>query len=370
MRIPPVNLKPALEETRAEWQARLEAVLARMSFILGEEGAAFEREFAAAMGARAAVGCGNGTAAIELCLRDAGITDSKQEVLTSPLTAPFTGVGIAGAGARPRFADVDPKTLLLSAEDAAERATRRTAGLVVVHLYGMPAAMADFRRLGRERNWVVIQDAAQAHGARYRGRALTAWSRYVTYSFYPTKNLGCLGDGGAIATDHAGTAGRLRARRDGGRVPGSVDMVARMGGINSRLDEVQAGFLRAFLPRLADWNAHRAAVAAVYRRELAGCGGVEIPEAVEGGVQHLFPILVSKREKLRAYLREMGIGTGVHYPVPLHLHPAFADCGLKKGDLPVAERACRRLVSLPLWAHLPLEQAEEVAAAVRRFFRG
>ena len=369
MRIPAVDLRPALEETRACWQARVGEVFGRMHFILGEEGVAFEAEFAREMGAKHAVGCGNGTAAIELCLRDAGITSAKQEVLTTPLTAPFTGVGIAAAGARPRFADVDPRTLLLDPGDAGNRLTRRTAALVAVHLYGMPCAMERLRALCRGRSLVLIQDAAQAHGATYRGRPLTAWSRYVTYSFYPTKNLGCLGDGGAIATGSRPAAARLRARRDGGRVPGSADMVSRLEGINSRLDELQACFLRAFLPRLAGWNAHRARVAALYREALADCAGVELPQAVEGGVQHLFPVLADGRDRLRAFLRDRGIGSGVHYPVPLHLHPAFRDCGLKRGDLPVAERACRRLVSLPLWSHLPLEQAAEAAEAVRAFYR-
>lgn len=369
MRIPAVDLRPALEQTRAAWQARLDEVFARMNFILGEQGAAFEAEFAHAMGARHAVGCGNGTAAIELCLRDAGITSPRQEVLTSPLTAPFTGVGIAAAGARPRFADVDPRTLLLDPDDAGNRLMRRTAAVVAVHLYGMPCAMDRLRLMCRARNLALIQDAAQAHGALYGGRPLAAWSRYVTYSFYPTKNLGCLGDGGAVATDHGPTARRLLARRDGGRVPGSADMVSRLEGINSRLDEFQACFLRAFLPRLAEWTSHRARLAALYRQALADCPGVELPQTVEGGVQHLFPILAARRDRLRAALRQRGIGTGIHYPVPLHLHPAFRDCGLKRGDLPVAERACRRLVSLPLGSHLPMEQAAEVAEAVRAFYR-
>lgn len=368
MRIPAVDLRPALEETRAAWTSRLEEVFARMHFILGEQGAAFEIEFAQAMGARHAVACGNGTAAIELCLRDAGIATPRAEVLTTPLTAPFTAVGIAAAGARPRFADIDPRTLLLDPGDAANRVTRRTRAVVAVHLYGMPCAMDRLRALCRPRNLVLIQDAAQAHGALYLGRPLSSWSPYVTYSFYPTKNLGCLGDGGAITTNSGPTARRLRARRDGGRLPGATDMVSRLSGINSRLDEFQACFLRAFLPQLAGWTAHRARVAALYREALAGCPGVELPEAVEGGVQHLFPILAARRDKLRAALAAHGIGSGIHYPVPLHLHPAFDDCGLKRGDLPVAERACRRLVSLPLGSHLPLDRAAEVAEAVRAFY--
>src|ERR1039457_362346 len=197
MPVPQVNLKPALRATAREWRANIRRLLARGHFILGEELQAFETEFAEAMGARFAVGVGSGTAAIELCLRDAGVSG---EVLTSALTAPFTAVGIRAAGCRPRFADVDPETLQMDADDAARRITSRTGAIVPVHLYGQPCALDRFRKLGL----LVVQDACQAHGARFRSKPLAAFSPYVAYSFYPTKNLGCLGDGGAIVTNEAG----------------------------------------------------------------------------------------------------------------------------------------------------------------------
>jgi dTDP-3-amino-3,4,6-trideoxy-alpha-D-glucose transaminase len=365
MRIPAVNLQPQLDETRLAANSRLDEMFARMHFILGEQVAAFEREWAEATGAADSVGVGNGTAAIEICLRDLGFTTAQHEVLTSALTAPFTGVGITAAGARPRFADVDPETLLLDPDDAGNRATKKTAAILPVHLYGQPVELPRFVKLARTLNAVLIQDAAQAHGARLGGRPLTDFSRYVCYSFYPTKNLGCLGDGGAIATSSASIGKRLRSRRDGGRRGGQV---AHIEGINSRLDEMQACFLRAFLPRLAGWNANRARTASLYRQGLSDCAGIRLVRTAES-VNHLFVIRVERRDKLREYLARRGIGTGVHYPAPLHLMPAFRDAGVRRGSLPHAERACREVISLPLWPHLPESQAMEVVQAVREFYR-
>lgn len=365
MRIPFFNLKPALEATEAAWRARLEEMFARGQFILGEQVAAFEKEFAAAMGARFAVGVGSGTAALELCLREAAIVGRGAEVITSPLTAPFTALAILAAGAKPRFADVDPTSLLLDPEDAGNRATRRTAALMPVHLYGLPCDLARWRALARSLEATLIQDACQAHGARYQGRPLADYSPYVAYSFYPTKNLGCLGDGGAVLTNRSGAARRLAMLRDGGRHGGHV---SRLPGINSRLDEMQACYLRAFLPRLEEWNAWRARLAALYDAALKDCPAVRLLDR-HGSVHHLYVIRVRGRERLRRYLAEHGIATAVHYPVPLHLQPAFRDCGLKRGDLPVVERACREILSLPLWPYMPEAFAEEVAGRILDFYR-
>jgi len=365
MRIPFVNLKPALQATQAAWRSHLDQMFARGQFILGEQVAAFEREFAAAMGARFAVGVGSGTAALELCLREAGTPGPGAEVITSPLTAPFTGLAILAAGAKPRFADVDPSTLLLDPEDAGKRATRRTAALMPVHLYGRPCDLARWRSLARALGAVLIQDACQAHGALCRGRPLADYSPYVAYSFYPTKNLGCLGDGGAVLTNRAGTARRIGMLRDGGRAGGHV---SRLAGLNSRLDETQACFLRAFLPHLKEWNAWRARLAALYDAALRDCPGVRLLDRCDS-VHHLYVVRVRQRERLRRYLAEHGIATAVHYPVPLHLQPAFRDCGLKKGDLPAVERACREILSLPLWPYMPEAAAEEVAGRILDFCR-
>ncbi len=365
MYVPFVNLKPALEATAPQWRARLDELFTRMHFILGEQVAAFEREFAAHLGARHAVGVGTGTAALELCLREAGVNGRRQEVITSPLTAPFTGLAILAAGATPRFADVEPDSLLLDPGDAGQRSTRRTAALMPVHLYGAPCALERFAALTKALGAVLIQDACQAHGARYQGRPLAAFSPYVCYSFYPTKNLGCLGDGGAVVTNRASCARRLALLRDGGRAGGHI---SRWPGINSRLDEMQACYLRAFLPRLEEWNAHRARIASLYDEALRDCPGVRLLKRA-GSVHHLYVIRVARRERLREHLAGHGIGAAVHYPVPLHLQPAFHDCGLKRGALPVAEKACREILSLPLWPYMPEAAAEEVAGRILSFYR-
>jgi dTDP-3-amino-3,4,6-trideoxy-alpha-D-glucose transaminase len=366
VRVPAVNLQPCLDATRDGWTARLDELFRRKQFILGEQVAAFEREFAGATGALETVGVGNGTEAIELCLRAAGVAGPHQEALAPALTAPFTGAGVIAAGCRLRLADVDPDTLLLSPEDAAARATRRTAAILPVHLYGQPCDLIRFRVLARKLGAVLVQDACQAHGALFRDKPLTAYSRYVAYSFYPTKNLGCLGDGGAVATSSRSSAAKLGAMRDGGRRGGQVAFVR---GINSRLDEMQACYLRAFLPKLDEWNAARRRIAAIYDEMLAGVDGVR-PVATSGeSVRHLYVIRAKKRGKLREFLASRGVGTGVHYPVPLHVMPAFRDCGLKRGDLPVAEKACREVLSLPVWPYLADGDARFVADQVRAFYR-
>lgn len=364
MKIPFVNLRPALEATEAVWRRRLEQMFARGQFILGEQVAAFEREFARALGARFAVGVGSGTAALELALREGGVAGGQAEVITSPLTAPFTALAILAAGAKPRFADLDPETLLVDPHDAGNRASRRTAALLPVHLYGRPCDLRRWRALARTLGALLIQDACQAHGARFAGRPLAHYSPWVAYSFYPTKNLGCLGDGGALLTNSARRARRLALLRDGGRAGGHISRVA---GVNSRLDEIQACFLRAFLPHMHAWNRQRARLAAVYDEALRDCPGVRLLDR-RGSVHHLYVIRAQRRDQLRRYLAERGIGTAIHYPVPLHLQPAFRDCGSRRGDLPVAERACREILSLPLWPHMPPSAAEEAAAAVRAFY--
>ena len=360
---PQVDLKPLLKATASEWRANLRRLMDRAQFILGEELSEFEAEFAEAMHARTAVGVGSGTAAIELSLRDAGVvTPEKGEVLTTALTAPFTAVAIRAAGCEPRFADIDPETLQMSPTDAAARVTPRTRAIVPVHLYGQPCALDRFAELARRKKLALIQDACQAHGARFQGKPLAAFSTYVAYSFYPTKNLGALGDGGLILTN-SGPAGRkLRSARDGGRRGGQISYTA---GINSRLDDLQCCFLRAFLPHLEQWNAHRGRIAGIYDEELVACPGVGLVKRTADSVHHLYVIRTERRDDLRKYLAQHGVGSAVHYPVPLHQHPAFA----QKVSLPAAERAAKEILSLPMGPYLRENVARRVAQRVRSFYR-
>jgi dTDP-3-amino-3,4,6-trideoxy-alpha-D-glucose transaminase len=365
--IPFMNLKCTLRETEAEWRPRWEALLERAHFILGPELEGFEGEFAEAMGAQHAVGVGTGTSGLELVLRAAGLGGSGGEVITTPLTAPFTGLAIVNAGCRPVFADVDPDTLLLDAETVEQRIGEGTAALMPVHLYGQACDLTRFAALARRSGAVLVQDACQAHGAQWQGKPLAAYSPCVAYSFYPTKNLGALGDAGAVVTNNRAMREKLRLLRDGGRTAGHV---CRVAGVNSRLDEMQACFLRAFLPRLEGWNQRRRRLAELYQQALGDCQGVRVVRHSPDSVFHLFVIRAQRRKELREYLTGCGIGTAIHYPVPLHLQPGLKMCGQRRGDLPNAERACREILSLPLWPGLEESAVETVAEKIRSFYSG
>jgi dTDP-4-amino-4,6-dideoxygalactose transaminase len=349
-RIPMVNLRPMLEAAEPAWRENLGQLFRSMNFILGEQVDAFERELAAEFGARFAVTVGSGTAAIELALR-AVSNGGRGEVIVPALTSPFTAQAVLAAGLLPRFGDVDPETLLLDPARAAAAAGRLTRAVVPVHLYGQPLPLA-----GLPRGVPTVQDACQAHGAALRYGAPAA------FSFYPTKNLPCLGDGGAVLTDSRRVAEKLRMLRDGGR---RGDQVSRICAINSRLDEMQACYLRGFLPKLREWNAARARLSNLYDRLLADCRPVRPIARRADSVCHLYVVRVRQREKLRRYLASCGIMTGLHYPVPLHLQPAFREFGPKRGRLPIAERACREILSLPLWPHMPEAAVEEVVERIQ-----
>jgi dTDP-3-amino-3,4,6-trideoxy-alpha-D-glucose transaminase len=360
-----VNLRPALRESSAAWRVNLHRMFERGQFIQGEQCARFEQEFAACQGAGVAIGVGTGTAALELSLRVAGVAEGP-EVIVPALTSPYTALAVIAAGGVPRFADVHADSLLLDANDAGARLTDRVAAILTVHLYGNVCDLRALTDLARRTGTVLVQDACQAHGARFQGRPLTEFSGCAGYSFYPTKNLGALGDGGAIVTNRAAVARKLSLLRDGGRCN---DQVSRVVGINSRLDEMQCCYLRAFLPHLADWNARRARVAAIYDEVLAGCPGIRPVARGADSVHHLYVARAARRNQLRDFLLRNGIASAVHYPVPLHLQPAFQGSGLRRGDLPVAERACREIISLPLWPHMPEAVACRVAQTVRRFYK-
>jgi len=361
---------PPFDPTVArEYRRAFARVLARGRFILAEEVAGFEREFAAFCGARESVGVGNGTEALAIALRLSGVRPGRdQEVITTPLTVSFTAHAIVAAGARPVFADVDPDTLLLDAGAVHRKITRRTAAILPVHLYGQCCDLSAFRSLARQSECALVQDAAQAHGARFDGRPLTDFSDCVAFSFYPTKNLGALGDGGALATNRAALAAKARQFRDGGRHRGHI---ARREGINSRLDELQAAMLRINLKHLRRWNLRRRRIAELYDRALAelspGCLRLLGRAPRSQPSHHLYVIRTRRRQALRQFLAGRGIETAVHYEMPLHLHPAFRGLGYRRGDFPIAERAAREVCSLPLHPWLSGRDAQTVAGAIRRY---
>jgi dTDP-4-amino-4,6-dideoxygalactose transaminase len=361
--VPFVDFKARVSAVRGEMEAALARVLDSGWFILGPEGEAFERELASACGARDAVGVASGTEAIQLALAAVGV-GAGDEVVTSPLTAAFTGLAILAVGARPVFADVDPATLNVSPDAVARAITPKTKALLPVHLYGHPADLDPHLQIARERGIPLVEDACQAHGARYKGRVVGALSGIGALSFYPTKNLGALGDGGAVLVNDAALADRLRRARNGGQTDRYHHPEP---GINSRLDEMQAAILRVGLRHLEPGNARRAELAALYRRELAGEKGLVLPaeQPYARSNHHLFVVRHPRRDALMAALKERGIATLIHYPVPLHLQGAFASLGRRRGDFPVAEKAADEVVSLPLYPEMSDAQALAVAAAVR-----
>ena len=362
---------PATQKEIARRYAReFERVVSRSQFILGDEVAQFESEFASFCKGRYCVGVGSGTQALEISLRLSGIEPRRgQEVITTPLTAVFTVHAIVAAGARPVFADVDPKTLLLDPAATRDRISSRTAAIVPVHLYGDVCDLGALRLIARETGCPLIQDAAQAHGSEWRGRPLSDFSDWVAFSFYPTKNLGCLGDAGALVTNRRALMEKARRFRDGGRVRGHV---AQTGGVNGRLDEVQAAMLRIHLQYLRRWNRKRARLAERYDQLLADIapGKVRLPFHSPKGrtCHHLYVIRTPYRERLREFLHKRGIETSVHYAPPLHLQPAFRCFGYRKGDFPAAERAAKEIVSLPLHPFLRVSEVERVATQIIRFF--
>jgi dTDP-4-amino-4,6-dideoxygalactose transaminase len=350
-----------LGEDAADVQAAIQRVIDRGWFILGPEVEAFEQEFARICGSRHAVAVGTGTDALALILRALGVGPG-DEVITTPLSAAYTALAVLMAGARPVFADVDPVRLTLDPAAAGTALGPKTAAILPVHLYGQAADMAALSRLAARHNLAVIEDCCQAHLATCDGRPVGTFGAAGAFSFYPTKNLGALGDGGAITTDDAPLAERLRRLRNGGQTSRYHHLEA---GVNSRLDDMQAAVLRARLTFLPKWTARRRALAALYRSRLASPALVVPPELDSGHVYHLFPVRSRERERLQQHLAAAGIETLIHYPVPIPRQPALAD--QQPAICPVAETVCREVLSLPLYPALEDGAAEAVAQTVVSF---
>jgi dTDP-4-amino-4,6-dideoxygalactose transaminase len=358
-RIPFVDLR--LAEESDEVQAAIARVINSGWYVLGPEVEAFEREFASTCGTSHAVGTGNGTDALAVILRALGI-GAGDEVITSPLSAAYTALAIVMAGAEPVFADIDDERLTLD-PIAAERAiTARTAALLPVHLYGQPADMKSLAALAQKHHLALVEDCCQAHLASCESIPVGTFGAAGAFSFYPTKNLGALGDGGAIVTDDRALAERMKRIRNGGQTDRYRHIEL---GINSRLDEMQAAILRARLPWLQRRTDRRRALAARYRSELAGAP-VKVPlEMDPGHVYHLFPVRTMRRSPLQAHLRSAGIETLVHYPVPIPRQPAFAAAA--GAGCPVADAAADQVLSLPLHPGLSMTEVDSVAEAIRAF---
>jgi dTDP-4-amino-4,6-dideoxygalactose transaminase len=358
-RIPFLSLVP--REDGQAVRSAIDRVIARGWFVLGPEVESFEQEFAAASGAAHAVAVGTGTDALALILRALGIGVG-DEVITTPLSAAYTALAIMMAGARPVFVDVDPVRLTLDPQRIADAVGPRTRAILPVHLYGQPADTAAIAPIAARHGLALVEDCCQAHGATAGGRAVGTTGVAGAFSFYPTKNLGALGDGGAIVTRDADLADRLRRLRNGGQSDRYRHVEP---GVNSRLDEMQAAVLRARLPYLAGWTQRRRVLAARYRRRLAGDCVAAVPELDPGHVYHLFVVRSAARRELQAHLAARGIDTLIHYPVPIPRQPALAR--MQPADCPIAARACDEVLSLPLHPALTDQDVDLVAEAVDTF---
>ncbi|HEY7287951.1 MAG TPA: DegT/DnrJ/EryC1/StrS family aminotransferase [Vicinamibacterales bacterium] len=356
-RVPFMSLVP--HEDAPDVRAAIDRVIARGWFVLGPEVEAFESEFAAAMGARFAVGVGTGTDAIALTLRALGIGPG-DEVITTPLSAAYTALAVMMAGARPIFCDIDPERMTLDPRQVEPAITPRTKAILPVHLYGQPADMSALEVIARQRNLALVEDCCQAHLATEKGRPVGTIGIAGAFSFYPTKNLGALGDGGAIVTNDHDLAARLRRLRNGGQIDRYQHQEF---GVNSRLDDLQAAVLRARLSWLPQWTDRRRALAARYRAALDG-SSVRVPSEQDAGhVYHLFVVRSQARADLQAHLASHGVETLIHYPLPIPRQPALATT--EPAECPIAARACDEVLSLPLHPALSDDDLDLVAATLK-----
>jgi dTDP-4-amino-4,6-dideoxygalactose transaminase len=363
MKVPQLDLAAQYTTLGKEIAEAVERVLAGGRYILGPEVEALERELAAYTGAGFAIGCGSGTDALLLALMalEVGAGD---EVITSPFTFVATGGVIHRLGARPVFVDIDPRTYGLDAEALARRINSRTRAVVPIHLYGRVGAMEPVLDIARSCRLPVVEDAAQALGARLHGRMAGTLGAIGCYSFYPTKNLGAAGDGGLLVTSDQKLAERLRRLRvhgqEGRYLYGEV-------GLNSRLDELQAALLRVKLRRLESWNQARREKAARYTELLSGLVETPDPGPAAAHVFHQYSIRVPERDSLLRCLAENGVEAAVYYPLPLHLQKCFAYLGYQPGDCPQAEAAAREVLALPIYPELSAAAQEHVAGVIRQW---
>ena len=367
MNVPFVDLQAQYRAIKREVDEAIGRVLERAAFILGREVEAFEASFAEYLGARFCVGVSNGTAAIQLAVTACGV-GARDEVIVPANTFFATAEAVSTAGATPVFVDADPVSCTIDVNKIEAAITERTRAIIPVHLYGQAADLDPIFEIAARHHLAVIEDAAQAHGALYRGRRVGTRGRANCFSFYPGKNLGAYGEGGAVVTDDPEVAHRVRLLRDhGSEQKYRHDIV----GYNFRLEGMQGAVLNVKLKYLDGWNDLRRAHAARYGELLSEMndGALTLPREMPYArhVYHLYVVQTEARDALQKHLAAAGVQTGIHYPVPIHLQPAYAALGHRAGDFPMAERQAARVLSLPMFAELTGEQIERVVGAVRAF---
>jgi dTDP-4-amino-4,6-dideoxygalactose transaminase len=364
--IPLVDLKAQYESIKREIDGAISEVLESCQFILGPKVEAFEADFAAYCQSRFAFAVNSGTSALHLALLAAGVGPG-DEVITVSYTFVATVAGILYTGATPVFVDIDPLTCNIDPAKIEAAITPRTKVIMPVHLYGTCADMDPILDLARRRKLIVIEDAAQAHGAEYKGRRAGSMGDLACFSFYPGKNLGAYGEGGAVVTSDEKYVEVIKQLRDQGQ---SAKYLHQRVGYNYRLEAIQGAVLGVKLKHLDDWTAARRVHAGVYSRELTGSGLRLLDEpAACKSVYHIFPLFTEQRDELREHLHANGISTGVHYPIPVHLQQGFSQLGYKEGDLPQSESVCREVLSLPMYPELASETVMQIVDSVRQFCR-
>lgn len=366
MKVPILDLKPACDELRSELDAAYHRVMESGWLLLGRELGAFETEYAASVGVPHCVGVANGLEAMQLVLMALGIGPG-DEVIVPSHGYIATWLAVTHVGATPVPCEPDPRTYNLDPEQLAARITPRTRVILPIHLYGQTADMAAINTVAARHGLFVLEDAAQSHGALCHGRAAGALGGAAGVSFYPSKNLGALADAGAVTTADAALADKIRHLRNYGS---KIRYQNEYLGLNSRLSELQAAFLRAKLPRLAEWNSRRSSLAQRYLGQLQGLGDLTLPFVPDWAVPvwHLFVIRTARRDALQQHLAMRGVGTQIHYPVPPHLSRAYAAAGGKRGDYPLAEQFANEVLSLPIGPHLTVAQVDYVCSQIREFF--
>ena len=357
------DLKAQYRAIRGELDEAVARVLENAHYILGPEVAAFEEEFARYQQAGHGIGLNSGTSALHLALLAAGIGPG-DEVITVPFSFIATAAAIRYTGARPVFVDIDPASFNMDPARIEAAITPRTRALLPVHLYGQPADMDPILEIARRRGLAVIEDAAQAHGAEYRGRRVGAIGDIGCFSFYPAKNLGACGEGGAVVTNSAEYSRAIRLLRDWGS---EKKYVHSLHGYNYRMEGLQAAILRVKLRHLDGWTEARRRNAELYSQLLEG-SGVIVPRVTPGvwHAWHCYTIRVDARDQVQRELLRLGVQTGVHYPIPIHLQPAYSDLGHRPGDFPAAEQAAAQVLALPVHAELTEAQVRQVADAVKQ----
>ncbi len=364
-KIPLLNLSQEYKEIKKDIDTSVFRVLKGGWYILGSEGENFEKELAQFIGVRYAVGVASGTDALTLSLKALGVNPKDGVVI--PANVYPTAFGVALSGARIQLADVESGTLNISLATLKKAVNKKTKVVVVVHLYGNPVDIAPVKSFCRQRGLYLIEDCAQAIGAEYKDKKVGTFGDVACFSFYPTKNLGAYGDAGAVLTNKARLAKRVKYLRMYGEKKRYNSVLI---GHNSRLDELQAAILRAKLKYLDRWNKRRRKLAQLYKRELEGLALKPVEENVVGrSVYHLFVIRVSKRDALLEYLRGKGIGIGIHYPVPIHLVKSFLYLGYKKGDFPVSEKASLDVLSLPFYPQMTESEIKYVVSLIKSFYK-